>query len=78
MVDQRRGALLNLGDGFVGVFSDLTEALVAFVDEDMDAAGAGIAESGAARCGGCRRGSLYVATRTQTVKLRTAMSGRSS
>jgi hypothetical protein len=48
MVDQRRVALLNLGDVFVGVFSDLTEALVAFVDEDMDAAGAGIAESGAA------------------------------
>ena len=49
MVDQRRVALLSLGDVFVGVFSDLTEALVAFVDEDMDAAGAGIAESGAAR-----------------------------
>jgi hypothetical protein len=36
MVDQRRVALLDLGDVFVGVFGDLTEALVALVDEDMD------------------------------------------
>jgi hypothetical protein len=36
MVDQRRVALLDLGDVFVGVFSDLTEALVALLDEGMD------------------------------------------
>jgi hypothetical protein len=36
MVDQRRVALLDLGNVFVAIFSDLTEALVAFVDEDMN------------------------------------------